>query len=223
MPKNQANLAEVNPVNQPIANPVIAPIVNATQPSPLEKHVGFFSTRPPAGIEPEVTYQSMLDQLIALGQPEKEAASVANTVSFFGAAKITGCPYHAFKAKDAVGTLNHPRDTGIYNQDGSLNEERWDKLCTYSEEVNGVRIISETKMYEFIKWARDNDPRWDLFWIGAKASDGEWSTFFDLCTNFRKPNGPNTSERCVTLQRLRSFFEDSAIVFNEVIAQRAPQ
>lgn len=123
---------------------------NDSQPSALERHIDFFK-----GNDGKVSYDSMKEKLLNLGESEEEAASTANAVSLLAGVKISGCPYHHFFAKDAVGTLNHPRDTGIFNMDGSINEARWQKLCDdYSVEHNGTPIITESKMREFVKWCQ---------------------------------------------------------------------
>jgi hypothetical protein len=183
--------------------------------SPLEKHIAYFSK------EGQISYDSMRDKLLELGETKTEAEHLANIVSFVGGVKIKYCPYRMFQPKEAVGVLNHARDTSIYKLDGEINEDQWKKLCEYSEEDEGIKIITEKRFYEFLKFCRDNDARWDVLGIAKKASDGEWKDFFRFCTDHWKKSSDG-SEASVTLGTLRKFYENTPEVFDEVVNKHLP-
>lgn len=181
--------------------------------SALQRHISFFSS------EGNVGYDSMLVKLSQLGDPDAEYK--ANAISFMAGLKVKGCPYSLFQPVEGVGKLNHARDTGIYQMDGSINEVRWEKLCTWAETDNEVVIITENKFYEFLQWARDNDDRWDIGGLGKKFSDGEWKDFFSFCTDYWKKSDTGM-EACVTLKTLRTFFDDSPEILNKVVNKELP-
>lgn len=182
--------------------------------SPLERHIGFFS-----GEDGNVSYDSMLNTLSQMGDPHAKVK--ANAISFMAGIKTKGCPYSMFQPVEAVGTLNHPRDTGIYQTDGFINEDRWQKLCEWSEIDKGVNIITEKNFYTFLEFIRNNDDRWDLGGLGKIFSDGEWKDFFMFCTDYWKETNTG-KERAVTLETLRTFFENTPEVLNRVIDKQLP-
>lgn len=181
--------------------------------SALERHIGFFSHNG------NVNYDSIKDKLTQIGDPN--AQTKANAISFMAGIKVKRCPYAMFTAAEGIGTLNHPRDTGIYNPDGSLNEARWEILCSYAENDQGVDIITEKRFYEFLQWSRDHDERWDIGGLGKTFSNGEWQDFFTFCKDYWKKTETG-SEAAVTIKTLRMFFEDSAEIFNKVINKELP-
>lgn len=180
--------------------------------SPLEKHIGFFSDK-----NGDVTYDSMLDKLTQIG--DKNAETKANVISFMGGIKVKGCPYSMFKPAEAVGKLNHPQNTGIYQADGFINEARWQKLCEWSEIDKGINIITQKNFYSFLGWARSQDDSWDF--LAKTFSNGEWKDFFTACTDYWKETEVGM-ERAVTIDTLRKFFEDTPQVLNRTIAHELP-
>lgn len=182
--------------------------------SALERHIAYFSDN-------GVTYDSIRNKLLAMGESDEKASKTANVVSFAGGLEVKWCPYKMFQPKEAVGVLNHARDTTIYKLDGSIDEERWAKLQTYSEMDGEVAIITETKFYEFLTWCRDNDARWDVLGIAKRASNAEWEDFFALCTDYWKKTETD-AVRSVTLATLRKFFDNSAEVFDRVVNKELP-
>lgn len=187
--------------------------MEAKMESPLERHIGFFSTKG------NVSYESIEEKLTQMG--DHNAKFKANAISFMAGLKIKSCPYSMFKPAEGVGALNHARDTGIYQKDGSINEARWQKLCTWSENDNGVMILTQKNFDAFLQWARDNDDRWDLAGLGKKFSDGEWIDFFTFCTDYWKKTDAGM-ERSVTLETLRTFFENTPEILNKVINHELP-
>jgi hypothetical protein len=188
----------------------------ASEPSALEKHIKYFSDQTAL-----VSKESIYNALVDLHFKAEYASIVADKVSYFSGLLIKGCPYATFTAKEGVGPLNHARDTGIYNLDGSINEDRWQKLKTYSETDDGIEIITEAKFYEFLKWCRDNDTRPDESGLAQKFSDGEWKDFFTHASDHWKKSD-NDYERSITLQTLRTFYDDSTIIFDRVKKEILP-
>ena len=181
----------------------------------LDRHIEYF------GADGQVSYNSMVDKLKQLGETEEEAKSTANKVSLVGGVLISGCPYSTFSASQAATKLRHGRDTTIYAQDRSVDEKAWKELLTYSEKLNGVRIITEPQFYAFLQKKRDEDPSYDILGLAKGASDGEWSKFWKMCTEGWKVEGDNQVPY-VTRKTLRDFFVNSANVFDKVIGHTLP-
>lgn len=178
--------------------------------SALEKHISYF-----AGWEGFITRDTIQANLIKLGFGHTLAHDIADKASYFGGLLIHGCPYATFTAKEGVGVLNHPRDTSIFGTDGKINEERWQKLLTYSEMDGGMQIITEKRFYEFLKWSRDNDTRPDPTGTAEIFSNAEWHDFFNFVTDHWKKSGDD-HERSVTLHTLRKFYENTPAVFDRI-------
>lgn len=175
--------------------------------TPLEKHIRFFG----GGLE--ITRSSVKKRNKSLGDGWVEANANAAIVSGLGGATIHGCPFAMFYADEAVGTLNHTHHTGIYNFDGTINEEVWNELCTYAQPENdndkgSTLIIKESVFYQFLTERRRKENATD--YSGKIKSDGEWEKYW------RKFGVNMTDDRYVTLSNLRIFFEDSAKVGEEV-------
>ncbi|HHT0593261.1 TPA: hypothetical protein ACTXXA_002032 [Legionella anisa] len=177
--------------------------------TPLEKHIKYFGGNQPEGI----SYTSISQQNERLGDGWLAARSNAAIVMAAAGSKISGCPFSMFKAKQAVGVLNHPQSTRIYNLDGTINEERWMELLDYAEENEETKelLITEDNFYQFLDACRKKETRPDTFGIALKASNGEWSAFFD---KFADTN--TEGKRFVSIARLRKFYEDSHEVGEEV-------
>lgn len=173
--------------------------------NPLEEHIRYF------GGGSAVSFNSIKTQNQKLGDDLRSATVNAVKVSGFGGLKIKGCPFSTFKPKEAVGMLNHPKSTGIYNLDGTINEERWEKLLTYAEnDDNGKLVIKKANFYQFLATCRAQDKRPDFFDFGLTASNAEWDAFFNKFAD------EVNYERVVPIERLRQFYEDSAVVGQEV-------
>lgn len=185
--------------------------------SPLEKHVAYFADE-----EGNITHSSMKEKFMQLGDNPIEASGKAFKVMALGGAYIRHCPFSMFKAHEAIGALNHARDTGIYQTDGGFNKERWEKLCEYSEMDAGKAIITKSKFYEFLQWCRDNDPRWDVLGIGKTASNAEWDDYFKKLTDHWKKDGNNNYEASSTLDQLQQFYLDSPTAFDKVVNHELP-
>lgn len=186
------------------------------EPTALEKHMAYFADK-----YAELRLESMQEKLMKMGFSQEIAYQIADKVSYFGGLVTKGCPYAAFTAKEGVGKLNHARNTGIYNLDGTINETRWQKLLSYSEVDSGKAIITEKKFYEFLKWCRDNDPRPDVTGGAKRASDEEWQAFFMVATDHWKKL-ENDYERSMTLATLRKFYENTPVIFDEVVKHHLP-
>ena len=186
------------------------------EPVALEKHMAYFADK-----YAQLNRASMQEKLMKMGLGQDFAYAIADMVSYVGGILVKGCPYAEFTGKEAVGKLNHARDTGIFNLDGSINEERWQKLRTYAEMDGGQEIMTEKRFYEYLQWSRDIDARPDETGDAKKSSDDEWGLFFMLVTDHWKKS-ENDYERSVKLATLRKFYDDTPAVFDEVINRRLP-
>lgn len=189
-------------------------LVHSTEPdyfddeeTPLEKHIQYFG-----GDRKDITFSSIKEKNMQLGDGVFTATVNATLVAGGAGAKINGCPFSMFNAKRAVGILNHPMSSGIFNLDGTINENRWNYLLTYAQKRLGkADIITEKRFYDFLNSCRQLETRRDSFKVGLLASNAEWEAFFN---KFAFVN--NAGVRYVTVPRLRKFFEDSQQVGMEV-------
>src|SRR5260221_659432 len=95
---------------------------------------------------------------------DNPAKSTALRVSFGAGIIIKHCPFRQFTAKDAVGKLNHSHHTGIYNLDGTINEEVWNELCKYAAvDEKGTKVLTKLRFYEFLNARRQQENSSDLF------------------------------------------------------------
>jgi len=191
---------------------------NETTTNALQKHMGWFAKNN------QINEASLKEKLIALGDTQAEATSLACGVMFAGGLATGRCPFGFFKPNDAVGKLHHPRSTKMFNADGdgSFNETRWNELLTYTEIDKGTKIITQSKLYEFLNWCRQQDNAWDVFNLGKTASNGEWEQFFLKCTNYWKAMDEGGYEPCVTVKNLELFFKNTPIVFDQVVSGELP-
>lgn len=176
--------------------------------TPLAKHIRFFGGNCPEG----VSFSSVSRQNHNTG--DNWLAATTNAALVMGAAgfKVKGCPFSMFKPEEAVGVLNHPYSSGVFNLDGTINEEKWQMLLQYAEKNESEEdIISESNLNDFLTRCRAQEKRPDPLRLGLAASKGEWSTFFK---KFGLSN--SQGERFVTIQRLRDFYEDSQRVGEEI-------
>lgn len=190
--------------------------VSTSEPSALERHIAWFSKD---GFVTTATVENGFRKL-----KDSSIAAYRKTIPimFFSGLQTKGCPFKSFKSEEGVGTLNHARDTTLFNMDGSINEEQWIELLTYSESHMGTEIITEAKFYEFLKTCRINDKRQDNWpYIAEAASNGEWQDFFEKCSDYWKANGKEY-ERAVTVATLRRFYDDAPAVFDDVVEGRLP-
>jgi len=169
--------------------------------TPLEKHIDYFGG---ANAGDYISYTSMADRNKGIGDSDFIAKATAAKVSFGAGAIIKYCPFRQFTAREAVGKLNHSHHTGIYNLDGTINEEAWSELCKYATvDASGMQILTKLKFDAFINARRQQENSWDLF--GKFASDGEWGSYWEKFSSQDAIHG-----KYVTLQQFRDFFEDAA-------------
>lgn len=137
---------------------------------------------------------------------------MALTVAVGAGMRVSGCPCSQFSPEQAVGRLNHPKSTGIYNLNGSINEEKWSALLHYTETNDlGDVIITESQLYKFLDSCRKEDKRADFFGLAEQASNAEWAAYMQI---FTEKNSQGI--RFVKIKFLREFFEDSQTVGQEV-------
>lgn len=184
--------------------------------SNLGKHIAFFADQ-----DGNVTLASVTKKFIQLGESESSAAVKAAVIMAAAGTSVKYCPFRMFKPEEAVGVLNHARDTSIFNLDGSINEAQWQRLSAYAEIDHGKQIITKTRLLEFLQLCRSEDARHDLFGIGKAASDGEWNDFFKQFTDHWKQTADGL-EACVTLSTLRQFYEDGGKAFQRVVDGELP-
>lgn len=178
--------------------------------TPLEKHIEYFGG---AKTGSKITLNSMADRNKSLGDSTLAAKATATKVAIGAGAIIKHCPFKKFKPKDAVGKLNHSDHTGIFNRDGTINEEVWTELCGYSSrDDRGTQILTQSRFNDFLQSRRQQDIK-NSSWFGKKASDGEWDSYWKKFGSTSKSGGIGVY---VTLQQFREFFEDSSKPGHEV-------
>lgn len=182
----------------------------------LGKHIAFFADQ-----DGNVTTSSVTKKFIQLGESESSAAMKAAVIMAAAGASIKYCPFRMFKPEEAVGVLNHARDTSIFNLDGSINEVQWQKLCKYAEVDQGKQVITKARLLDFLQECSNEDERQDFFGLGKIASDGEWNDFFKQFTDHWK-NSNGDAEACVTLTTLREFYEEGGKAFQRVVDGELP-
>lgn len=176
--------------------------------TPLEKHIDYCG-----GVRDGdyISYTSMTERNKSIGDSDFTAKSTAAKVSFGAGAIINHCPFTQFTAKNAVGKLNHSDHTGIYNLDGTINENVWDALCKYvTVDANGTKILTKSRFDEFLN-ARREAEKSSSSWFGKNASDGEWASYWQKFSTESPLDG-----KYVTLQQFRDFFEDTSKPGHEV-------
>jgi hypothetical protein len=135
-----------------------------------------------------------------------------------------------FLAKDAVGKLTHPSDTGLYNMtDGSVNLKQFEILKKYAlVNAEGEELICQSNLNKYLADWYKVDKRWKdetrLYqFIGKQGNEGEFEIFFKRSiTHWLLNPETNVMEGCVTLDALKSFLMDSNPMVNAVKAQVLP-
>lgn len=135
-----------------------------------------------------------------------------------------------FLAKDAVGLLTHPSDTGLYDmKNGTVNNKQFDMLEKYAiVDADGEKLISQSRLTAYLKDFYKIDNRWKdapaLFkFIGEKGNIGEFEIFFKRAVSRWKLNTiTNQMEGCVTLSELKYFLTDSQPMVNAVKSGELP-
>lgn len=166
----------------------------------------------------QVTFTSVKKTLQVLGD-NAVIAAVKSAAIMLG---LFGCPFAKVKTNINIGAKNHARDSGIYNADGTINTARWQKLREYAEMQNGVEVISESRLNEFLQWARAQDTRSDPINVGKIASNAEWADCYaKFCSSWKK-TADNKYEPCIAITILRQFYEDTAVVVQMVKDKQLP-
>lgn len=172
----------------------------------LENHIRYF------GGGDEITVDSIARKNRELGENPVKAYANAVLVSGGAGLGIKGCPFKMFKPKEAIGVLHHSHHTGIFKNDGWIDEALWNKLsrnCSQAKPNDeSVIIVTEKTFYEFLKDCRALENSRDL--SGKLASNAEWENYWNKFGE-KGPDG-----RYVKVADLRIFFEDSAKVGEEV-------
>lgn len=176
--------------------------------TPLEKHIDYFGG---SKIGDYISYTSMTDRNKSIGDSDFAAKATAAKVCFGAGMIIKHCPFRQFTAKEAVGKLNHSDHTGIYNLDGTINENVWNELCKFvTVDEKGAKILTKSQFDEFLK-ARREEEKSSSSCFGRNASNGEWASYWEKFSTETPHHG-----KYVTLQQLRDFFEDTTNPGHEV-------
>lgn len=128
----------------------------------------------------------------------------------------------------------HLGTTRIWNADGSINEERWQKffINTVTEE-NGSQVVTWSNLTKYLQYCYDNDPQenntgrnTNAFFSSKPmqgfAASSAWQEVFDrlACGWTLKDNGEY--ESFMSLEKIREFFENSELAFQEAETQALP-
>jgi len=185
--------------------------------TPLEAHMGYFAD-PTSG---KIGYGSSYNKFRALGNSKTESFKQA-TGTITIAAGIVKCPFKSFTPKDGL-VLKHPCDSRIYNTDGTVNKDAFNKLMQYKNESGEKNYISKTTLFEFMNQYYEEDKNvvstCHGFW--KNLSEGEWTNLFKLATNHWEKTGTHY-EPCITFDLLQLFFDDSRQVFEMVEEKSLP-
>lgn len=204
----------------------VKPIISQRTESatPLEIHINYF-----AGKDERLSLTSMTENLIKLDKDQSYFNQFlefirAAIVSLKGGVQINKCPFSTFSAKQAVGVLNHTQHTGIYNADGSFNQNRWNTLINYYTEINDrhERFITKNKLFNFLEGCRKIDNQSDLLGLATRASNGEWNTLFDKCTDYWKEVPNANPEPAMKISTLKEFFMSTPTLFERVTSGELP-
>lgn len=175
--------------------------------TPLEKHMDYLGGewKKDGGI----SRTSMAEKNQQLGDSWWAAQEKATIVSAGAGVKIKGCPFALFQPKEAVGVLNHTKHTGIFNIDGTINEEVWNQIKKYARDMSGTPVLLKPDFDLFLAERRKQENSSSQ--IDEILSDGEWGNYW---SKFSEKNDYGIPY--VPLQKLRDFFEDSSIPGIEV-------
>lgn len=202
-------------------------IMKMNDSSPLAKHVQRFT-------DDESTYSP---ETVAAGLEKIHgyAASMKGyAISLFNATHSSDnimCPVtRARFVKDnekGYAKNLHLGTTRIWNQDGSLNEERWQKFIENTViEYKSEKIVPKSKLDAYLSQCYYNDPQ-DLTtgrnsnalfsskYIQGTAATAAWNEVYErlTCGWIEVDNNANQLEPYITLIVLREFFEDSSKAF----------
>lgn len=186
---------------------------NLTDPrTPLEKHMDA-----EGGVNPgqPISFSTVYHQNRRLGDNPIKAATNALVVTGVSGYKVSGCPFSQFYSNQGVGRLNHPWHTGIYNNDGSINNEVWLQLSEYAVDTEfdegSKLIITEQRFYLFLAARRQLETSKDSF--AKLASNGEWSGFWQ---KYGETMPGSLGIKYIPLDKMRLFYEDTRQLNEEV-------
>ena len=130
-------------------------------PTPFLSHLDYFKK------DGEITACSIGDRWSELSGESGVKTYIKGKITIIGANNnddnyINGtCPYkHSYQSEDMMHVLKHPCDTGIVNNDGSINIETLKKVIMlnfeYDKDINSFSM-RESKMNEFLQVCKERD------------------------------------------------------------------
>ena len=153
------------------------------EPNSFLQHVEYFKE------DDKITTMSITNKWFELSEESKaitfyRGAFTIHTAN--GSEKAKGCPYaHSFETDRMMKCIKHPADTGIVNEDGSINV---DILKTVMEnhfswnEEKEKYILPKSVMKKYMKECKERDKNTPLsagFYIPFHVvADAEWDAFY---------------------------------------------
>lgn len=129
------------------------------------------------------------------------------------------CPYnykYEFESSEMMKILKHPFDTGIVNDDGSINKTNLEEFINKNFiEKDDEYILLESKMKECLNefLERDKNVEVPVFYTLPSfqtVAKFEWLDFFSIFSNFDVIN-----DRAVTINRFLDFYFNPTKLYNE--------
>lgn len=180
---------------------------SSPQPTALSKHAAFF-----ADSDGKITQSSMYNALRKLGFDYFESFKKSVVIASIAGGIIQKCPF-AKVTPDTIHKMVHPCHSGVFNEDGTINQAAFEKLKSYAQ--SGKEFLSKLDIETMQEEAFARDKVKDPVGIWQVASQGEWADLLRIaCDHWELIN--NEYVPCITFTTLRSMFYDGAAIFERV-------
>lgn len=203
---------------------------------PLEKHVARFVDQ-----DGNFTPSTICAGLTKIHGSHPYAKGVA--IATFNATHSDGTFYPISSATfakhpcSAFAKYLHLGTTRIWDANGKINEDNWNKMVTYAAENqhNDASILLQSTLKKYLTYCYYNDKedtttgRNASHLFSSKAIQGyaataAWDEVFDRLTCGWQPlaDKPSELEPYITMSLVREFFEDSSLVFKKAEEKSLP-
>lgn len=137
--------------------------------------------------------------------------------------KSKGCPFkYKFSSQEVMEGAKHPCDTGIVNEEGSINFEKLEfvmtmyfEICNESPEDSKL-VLRQSRLNEYLEECskRDKDlPQYGAFYIPYKSiARAEWDVFFPIFSDVKIDK-----ELCITAETFLLFYFNSRKLYDRVL------
>ncbi len=184
---------------------------------PFLEHLDYFK-----GDDGEITSHSIAEQQSKLSGESIIKTTIIGKITISGANNNNpeynkgSCPWkNSFESGDMLKNLKHPCDTGIVNEDGSINIDiltNFVKLNFEYDNKTKTFIMRKSKMFDHLKLCKERDAQLKkgvTFYLPSfeTVAQGEWSSFYGVYYD-RDFNG----EKAVTLNTFLQFYFESNVL-----------